>query len=137
MIYVPKFKTSKICTNLNFKENSFICLFFICLFRQISPEMEHFRVPRNQRFSLPPTMVVSGIRQFRPLHPWTWSLPYAIQIQILYTPLKVWNNGIRRKLLKYLNMWWSYFGNIPVNISQTSLRKMFAKIGRWPTTTIF
>ena len=89
--------------------------------------MEHFRVPRNQRFSLPPTMVVSGIRQFRPLHPWTWSLPYAIQIQILYTPLKVWNNGIRRKLLKYLNMWWSYFGNIPVNISQTSLRKMFCK----------
>ena len=57
---------------------------------KISSELERFRASRYQRFSSPPTMVRSGSRPFRQsLHPWTWSLPCASQIQILQRPLKV------------------------------------------------
>ena len=46
--------------------------------------MEHFRASWNQRFSLPSTMVGSGIRQFRQsLYPWTSSLSCAAQNLVL------------------------------------------------------
>ena len=65
--------------------NIYINLTFKKVFSgKISSGMEHFKASRNQRFYLPPTMVGSGIRQYRQsLYPWTWTLPCTAQIEIL------------------------------------------------------
>ena len=62
---------------------------------KINWENQHFRASRNQRFSLPPTMLGSSIRQFgRSLYPVTWSLPSPISNPVLVPPEYAYRNVV-------------------------------------------